>query len=190
MKNQKGITLIALVVTIIVLLILAGISIAMLTGENGIIRNAQEAATYNAYAGADEQFKLAYMAVRTEIMAQTVKDGTYKPTKDLAHLASIVKTDLNDTKWDVSYGEEDTKTIYVRYRDTAIDQGVIDTGKPAQEGQVTFTIVVVDEAGTTKQTCTPAYDTATVADPTVALPGTAATLNVKSSTDAVAPYGV
>ena len=33
-KQEKGITLIALVITIIVLLILAGISIAMLTGEN------------------------------------------------------------------------------------------------------------------------------------------------------------
>ena len=35
MKSQKGITLIALVITIIVLLILAGVTIAMLTGENG-----------------------------------------------------------------------------------------------------------------------------------------------------------
>ena len=34
LKNKNGITLIALVVTIIVLLILAGVSIAMLTGEN------------------------------------------------------------------------------------------------------------------------------------------------------------
>ena len=36
-KIEKGITLISLVVTIIVLLILAGVSIAMLTGENGIL---------------------------------------------------------------------------------------------------------------------------------------------------------
>ena len=36
-KNAKGITLIALVITIIILLILAGISIAFLNGENGII---------------------------------------------------------------------------------------------------------------------------------------------------------
>ena len=36
-KRQSGITLIALVVTIIVLLILAGVSIAMLTGQNGIL---------------------------------------------------------------------------------------------------------------------------------------------------------
>ena len=42
-KRQNGITLIALVITIIVLLILAGVSIAMLTGENGILNQAQEA---------------------------------------------------------------------------------------------------------------------------------------------------
>ena len=42
-KKQNGITLIALVVTIIVLIILAGVSIAMLVGENGIITQAQRA---------------------------------------------------------------------------------------------------------------------------------------------------
>lgn len=41
MKKEKGITLIALIVTIIVLLILAGISIGMLTSDNGIIKQAQ-----------------------------------------------------------------------------------------------------------------------------------------------------
>ena len=40
-ENFKGITLIALVVTIVVLLILATVSIGMLTGENGIITQAQ-----------------------------------------------------------------------------------------------------------------------------------------------------
>ena len=39
-KKQNGITLIALVVTIIVLIILAGVSIAMLIGENGVISQA------------------------------------------------------------------------------------------------------------------------------------------------------
>ncbi len=42
-KENKGITLIALVVTIIVLLILAGVSITMLTGQNGILNRAKEA---------------------------------------------------------------------------------------------------------------------------------------------------
>lgn len=42
MKIEKGITLVALVVTIVVLLILAFISISLLMGENGIINKASE----------------------------------------------------------------------------------------------------------------------------------------------------
>jgi len=41
MKKNKGITLIALVLTIIVLLILAGVTIATLTGDNGILSQAK-----------------------------------------------------------------------------------------------------------------------------------------------------
>ncbi len=43
MKRNKGITLIALVVTVVVLLILAAISIGALMGENGTITKTQEA---------------------------------------------------------------------------------------------------------------------------------------------------
>ncbi len=42
-NNDKGITLVALVITIIVLLILAGITIAALSGENGILKRAAQA---------------------------------------------------------------------------------------------------------------------------------------------------
>lgn len=58
MKNNKGITLIALVVTIIVLLILAGVSIAMLTGQNGILNRSQEASIKNSVADAKNQIAL------------------------------------------------------------------------------------------------------------------------------------
>ncbi len=56
-KKQKGITLIALVVTIIVLIILAGVSISMVIGDNGIITQAQRAArdTANATVASEEQ---------------------------------------------------------------------------------------------------------------------------------------
>ena len=47
-KKNNGITLIALVITIIVLLILAGLSIAMLTGQNGILTQAQNAKKYDS----------------------------------------------------------------------------------------------------------------------------------------------
>jgi hypothetical protein len=42
-KKEKGITLVALVVTIVVLLILAGISLNLVLGQNGIINRAQKA---------------------------------------------------------------------------------------------------------------------------------------------------
>ena len=60
-KNKKngGITLIALVITIIVLLILAGVTIATLTGDNGILTKAQEASENTKRANAEEQVKLA-----------------------------------------------------------------------------------------------------------------------------------
>ena len=53
-EANKGITLIALVITIIVLLILAGVSIAMLTGENGILTQAQNAKNKTAEAEVQE----------------------------------------------------------------------------------------------------------------------------------------
>ena len=57
-KLNKGITLIALVITIIVLLILAGVSIAMLTGENGILTQAQRAKNETENAQAVEENRL------------------------------------------------------------------------------------------------------------------------------------
>ena len=54
LRKNKGITLIALVITIIVLLILAGVSIAMLTGENGILTQAQKAKTETEQAAENE----------------------------------------------------------------------------------------------------------------------------------------
>ena len=42
-KTEKGITLIALVITIVILLILAAVGIGTLTGENGLIKRAQDA---------------------------------------------------------------------------------------------------------------------------------------------------
>lgn len=53
-RKNKGITLIALVITIIVLLILAGVSIAMLTGQNGILTQAQKAKTETENAAKNE----------------------------------------------------------------------------------------------------------------------------------------
>lgn len=69
--KEKGITLIALVVTIVVLLILAGVSISMLTGENGIITQAQEAKDDTEQARVQELVDLAVNSLIGENMGST-----------------------------------------------------------------------------------------------------------------------
>ena len=73
-KRQNAITLIALVITIIVLLILAGVSIAMLTGENGILNQAQEAKEQTEFKSAEEKVKLAIMGARADDGQMTVAE--------------------------------------------------------------------------------------------------------------------
>ena len=59
--NNKGITLVALVITIIILIILAGISISMLLGDNGIIERAKRAAANYTIAADEEHSLLDYL---------------------------------------------------------------------------------------------------------------------------------
>ena len=54
LRGQKGITLVALVITIIVLIILAGVSIALVMGDNGIATKAREGATNYQNAQSEE----------------------------------------------------------------------------------------------------------------------------------------
>lgn len=78
-RNERGVTLIALVVTIIVLLILAGVSIAMLTGDNGILSNAKKAQLSNTEAEAIEKMNVAYNTVQTEVMVKSSTSTSYVP---------------------------------------------------------------------------------------------------------------
>ena len=65
-KYERGITLIALVITIIVLLILAGVSIAMLTGDNGILTQGNNAKIETAVGAVKEQLRLLQIEKRIE----------------------------------------------------------------------------------------------------------------------------
>lgn len=67
-NNEKAITLIALVITIIVLLILAGISISMLAGDNSILQKSGEAKEKTTVAGEKEQIQL-------EVLGSYESDG-------------------------------------------------------------------------------------------------------------------
>ncbi len=77
MKNQRGITLIALVITIIVLLILAGVSIAMLTGDNGILTQATNAAEDTKQAEAVDRINMELNAMYATLLAGGSIDSAY-----------------------------------------------------------------------------------------------------------------
>ena len=74
-EREKGITLIALVITIVVLLILAGVSIAMLTGQNGILTQAQNASKQTDIGKEKEQIAVAYNGVKTKKEGEDVTSG-------------------------------------------------------------------------------------------------------------------
>ncbi len=102
-KRQNAITLIALVITIIVLLILAGVSIAMLTGENGILNQAQEAKEQTEFKSAEEKVKLAIMGARATdgkiTTATSIRPYQTYWYKDNSFMKTAFKTATNGTKY-------------------------------------------------------------------------------------------
>ena len=86
-NNIRGITLIALVITIIVLLILAGVSIAMLTGQNGILTQAQNAKDKTEYKNAEEKVRLAVMGAMSDDGTLTVE----KLRTDMANYGGTIE---------------------------------------------------------------------------------------------------
>lgn len=98
MRTNKGITLIALVVTIIVLLILAGVSIAMLTGDNGILKQGRKAKTDTANAEVAEKINMELNAFKADILADgAIKSTTWTSAKQ--NLTGYTFTDGNDAEF-------------------------------------------------------------------------------------------
>ena len=100
MKNNSGVTLIALVITIIVLLILAGVSIATLMGPNGIITNAKQAEIDNAQGEFKEAVGVAISEL--EIEKREEKDPTFTATEVLD------KAKINNPRFATGTGKEST----------------------------------------------------------------------------------
>lgn len=90
LKQQKGITLVALVITIIILLILAGISIQAVT-NTGLFTNAKEAKERMTVESANEDMKLKLMEAQVEMSAQGKKNN------DLVEIADYLKEKYKDS---------------------------------------------------------------------------------------------
>ena len=95
-KSKKGITLVALVVTIVVLLILAGVSINLVLGDNGIITKAKEAETKSAEAREND---LKGMNSLIDQMESALNGGSSnnKEENELGKLVSDMGTLPGDT---------------------------------------------------------------------------------------------
>lgn len=114
-KNSKGITLIALVITIIVLLILAGVSIATLMGEGGILSKATKAKTNTEEAQIIEEVNLAV----TEIRMEELHEGKKFSNKEFSE-------QLSDKLEGVVIGEITDEKIKIEYKDYELE---IDNGR-------------------------------------------------------------
>lgn len=90
--NNKGITLIALVITIIVLLILAGVSIAMLTGENGILKQANTSKVASIEGEVKEKVNLAIQSAKMYAEEKSVETSTGYSAA--AKLSTDIKTEM------------------------------------------------------------------------------------------------
>lgn len=129
MKNQKGITLIALVVTIVVLLILAGTSIAMLTGENGIITRAQNSNYANTEGEVRDKIELAYGSVNTEVRVKIATERNYDASSEanINAFVTLIKNELEitdgDNKGYTVTPDTTGKTIKITYTDSIFKTG-------------------------------------------------------------------
>ena len=123
MKNNKGITLIALVITIIVLLILAGVSIAMLTGNNGILTQASTAQKNTDKQNAIEKINVALQAIKTQVVAEQTANTAYQPTANLTALTAADVTGISTT--DTGYTVTPAgSTITITYTNTSTGTSV------------------------------------------------------------------
>ena len=114
MKNQKGVTLIALVITIIVLLILAGVSIAMLTGDNGILTQANKSQVSTIEGNVKEAVRLAVQAAKMDAEQKAIaSETTWRAEKNTAEVIKVLKEDLKEPDYAVTgtdAQEQATKT--------------------------------------------------------------------------------
>ena len=152
LKINKGITLIALVITIIVLLILAGVTIATLTGDNGILTKAQNSKEKNAQKTVEEQINLAVQASRIneglvinkEILEQELTNNGIE----------ITKSENDELPWTVKkdgYVYTISENGEIKEKEgIAITTGDIEILKGSTEGKKVSAQILSGETGTIK----------------------------------------
>ena len=104
LKNKNGVTLIALAVTIIIMLILAGVTISMLTGNGGITTNASKARTKSYLADIKEEYELYLSEKRME--DEYDLDTLYANDKTIRYEGNEVGSGITEICSSIKKGDE------------------------------------------------------------------------------------
>lgn len=104
LKNKNGVTLIALAVTIIIMLILAGVTISMLTGNSGITTNASKAKTKSYLANIKEEYELYLSEKRMD--DEYDLDTLYANDKTIRYEGNEVGTGIAEICSSIKKGDE------------------------------------------------------------------------------------
>ena len=126
MKNNiKGITLMALVITIIVLLILASVTITTISGDNGILTNAVWAAFATEMTELDERIKIKEIENSEEILSNEAKPIFTVPVEPTS-LPKSLKMEIIYIREGMPTNKEPTKEYYI---ENLLDYLIDETGK-------------------------------------------------------------
>ena len=128
-KEKKGITLLALVITIVIMLLLAGVAIQMTMGENGLIGKSTKAQKAQAKSELYEIAKLSY----TNLRAKAAEEGQTNPQVELALSTTefmdkynVVGDNITDKKGTVIDTKENlVNTLKMLYHDATKNIGGI-----------------------------------------------------------------
>jgi hypothetical protein len=147
-NKKRGITLIALVITIIIMLLLAAVAIQMSFGENGLIVKANQAKLEQEKSGLLELLKIEYLNLKAKAIKdeQTVPDveATLSTPKFLESY-NIIGSNIVDKKGNVIENKEDViKKLKNEYNDlgSKVISGV--TIKPEDKDKMIIKLIVKD----------------------------------------------
>ena len=115
LNNKGGITLVALVVTIVVLLILAGVSVKLVLGQNGLIKQAQEAKKKTHEESIKEQIDMALASYKIENANK--ENSTDDSTGSVENFEIIEENPCKDIKF---IAKADNKIIIMKNDGTSI----------------------------------------------------------------------
>lgn len=140
LKSKSGITLIALVITVIILIILATVTLNVVLGEGGLIQRAQQAKELTEQAALEEQRELNSLMQEISNLMPDNDDTDYEPIE--------YKFDNVNIKIQCNDGVEIPEGFFAVTVNNQTDNAVVIEGVNDSEGNVYLTPIIINKPGT------------------------------------------